>query len=271
MAVNVLVVDDSAFMRRAISKMLEGEPEIVVCGTARNGEEAVTKAKQLRPDVITMDVEMPGMSGLDAVREIMRRSSIPIIMISALTQEGAETTFRALDLGAVDFIAKPDSAYVNISDVARDLVAKVRVFARRGATGRVPPRPKVILPPITEALTPPIAHRRLFDCVAIGTSTGGPVALSRIIPFLPESFPAPIVIVQHMPPGFTRPLAERLNQASKIRVVEGVDGMLLRKGSAIVAPAGRHSRCAARTAATTSRCNYAPKKDARCTCPASTS
>ncbi|HKU67514.1 MAG TPA: response regulator, partial [Candidatus Baltobacteraceae bacterium] len=201
MAVNVLVVDDSAFMRRAISKMLEGEEDIVVCGTARNGEEAVVKAGQLRPDVITMDVEMPGMSGLDAVREIMSRSRIPIIMVSALTQEGAETTFRALDSGAVDFIAKPDAAYVNIKDVARDLVSKVRVFARRGAAGRIAARPKVAMPPLAQAPAPRAVHGALFECVAIGTSTGGPVALSRIVPQLPAQFSTPIVIVQHMPPG----------------------------------------------------------------------
>jgi two-component system chemotaxis response regulator CheB len=239
MSVNVLVVDDSAFMRRAISKMLEAEPGIVVCGTARNGEEAILKAAQLRPDVITMDVEMPGMSGLDAVGEIMSRSHIPIIMVSALTQEGAQTTFRALELGAVDFIAKPDAAYVNIRDVARDLVAKVRVFARRGVPRRNPVRPKVALPPLAEPQSARAVHPAQFECVAIGTSTGGPVALSRIVPQLPAEFAAPIVIVQHMPPGFTRPLADRLNQSSNIEVVEGIDGMVLRKGAAIIAPAGR--------------------------------
>ncbi len=238
MSINVLVVDDSAFMRRALSKMLEGEQGIVVCGTARNGEEAVIKAGQLHPDVITMDVEMPGMSGLDAVREIMSRSNVPIIMVSALTQEGAETTFRALDLGAVDFVAKPDAAYVNIKDVARDLVAKVRVFARRGPARRSP-APKVAMPPLAEAPAPRTQHAALFECVAIGTSTGGPVALSRIVPLLPAAFATPIVIVQHMPPGFTRPLADRLNQSSKISVVEGAEGMVLRKGQAIIAPAGR--------------------------------
>lgn len=237
MGINVLVVDDSAFMRRAISKMLEGEPDIVVCGTARNGEEGVLKAEQLQPDVITMDVEMPGMGGLDAVREITSRADIPIIMVSSLTREGAETTFRALDLGAVDFIAKPDAAYVNISDVARDLVAKVRVFARRGAARRTPPRPKVALPPLSEPVQRP-TRTDLFECVAIGTSTGGPVALSRIVPLLPAAFPAPVVIVQHMPPGFTRPLADRLNQSSKLSVAEGAEGMLVRKGHVIIAPAG---------------------------------
>jgi two-component system chemotaxis response regulator CheB len=237
MAINVLVVDDSAFMRRAISRMLESEPDVVVCATARSGEEAVLKSTQLHPDVITMDVEMPGMGGLDALREIVAHSDIPVIMISSLTQEGAETTFRALELGAVDFIAKPDAAYVNIKDVARDLIAKVRVFARRRGGLRTALRPKVALPPLGENARAALPD--LFECVAIGTSTGGPVALSRIIPQLPASFPVPVVIVQHMPPGFTRPLADRLNQSSQIGVSEGSDGMVLRKGHAVVAPAGR--------------------------------
>jgi two-component system chemotaxis response regulator CheB len=233
MQVNVLVVDDSAFMRRAITKMLEGEAGITVCATARTGEEAVAKAVELRPDVITMDVEMPGMGGLEAVREIMTRRRIPIIMVSSLTREGAETTFRALDLGAMDFIAKPDSAYVNIKDVARDLIAKVRAVARRG-TARRPVR-RTVAPAGTEAP----ARRQAFACVAIGASTGGPVALSRVLPQLPGAFPVPLVIVQHMPPGFTRPLADRLNHAGDLSVVEGADGMALRAGQAIIAPAGR--------------------------------
>lgn len=239
--IRVLVVDDSAFMRRAIAKMLESEPDITVEATARNGDEAIVKAEQLVPDVITMDVEMPGMTGLDAVREIMARRSIPVIMVSSLTREGAETTFRALDAGAVDFIPKPDSAYVNITDVARDLVAKVRVFARRGARPR-PPQPKVVMPPMARIDVPKAKNARQFECVAIGTSTGGPVALSRIIPRIPAEFPLPIIIVQHMPPGFTRPLSERLNAQSAIGVVEGKPGMLMQPGHAIVAPAGKQLR-----------------------------
>ena len=235
MSIKVLVVDDSAFMRRAITKMLESEPEFVVAGTARNGEEAVAKAQALLPDVITMDIEMPGVSGLDAVRHIAATSDVPIIMVSALTQEGAEITFLALELGAVDFIPKPDSAYVNIRDVARELVAKVRVFAGRRASRRGG-RPKVSLPPLLPQSAR--ANRDIFECVAIGTSTGGPVALSHIIPSLPADFPTPIVVVQHMPQGFTRPLADRLNSSSNLTVVEGQDGMVLAKGTVIVAPAG---------------------------------
>jgi two-component system chemotaxis response regulator CheB len=243
MPVNVLVVDDSAFMRRAISKMLESDPEIVVCGTARSGEDAIEKSAELNPDVITMDVEMPGMGGLEAVRHISASQKIPIIMVSALTREGAETTFRALDLGAVDFIPKPDSAYVDIRNVARDLVDKVKVFARRVERRSVRP---LAPPPASERrrlIRPAEAGRsggaQRFECVAIGTSTGGPVALSHIIPRMPADFPVPILIVQHMPVGFTRPLADRLNAQSALDVHEAQAGMVLRPGLVVVARAGQ--------------------------------
>lgn len=241
MAINVLVVDDSAFMRRAITKMLEGEPEIIVCGTARTGEDAIAKAQELHPDVITMDVEMPGIGGLEAVRVISATQRIPIIMVSSLTREGAETTFRALELGAVDFIPKPDSAYVDIRNVARDLIDKVRVFARRTQRRTLKP---LAPPPVTSRAHTAFVERRSrprdnFECVAIGTSTGGPVALSHIVPKLPGDFPAPIVIVQHMPIGFTKPLSERLNSQSALEVREGEEGMILRPGLAIVVPAGK--------------------------------
>jgi two-component system, chemotaxis family, protein-glutamate methylesterase/glutaminase len=243
--INVLVVDDSAFMRRAIATMIESEPDMKVVATARSGEEAISKALQLNPDVITMDVEMPGMGGLEAVRQIVADHRIPIIMCSSLTREGAETTFRALELGAVDFIAKPDAAYVNITDVARDLVAKIRAVSRRGAQ---PAQPIVHAPPPLEEapriVAPPPAPRAprassQYECVAIGTSTGGPVALSHVIPMLPATFPLPVLIVQHMPMGFTRPLADRLNAQSKIAVHEALNGMLLEAGTALVVPSGK--------------------------------
>ena len=244
--IKVLVTDDSAFMRRAITTMIDKEADMEVVATARSGEEAITKALQLNPDVITMDVEMPGMGGLEAVRQIVADHRIPIIMCSSLTHEGAETTFRALELGAVDFIAKPDAAYVNIQDVARDLVAKIRAVSRRGAQPAHPivhtpmpaaERPRIIAPPLRISPLPRSTSK--YACVAIGTSTGGPVALSHVVPVLPANFPVPVLIVQHMPMGFTRPLADRLNAQSKLNVHEAVNGMVLEAGSALVVPSGK--------------------------------
>jgi two-component system chemotaxis response regulator CheB len=241
--INVLVVDDSAFMRRAITKILENEDDIRVVATARSGEEALAKVSQAKPDIITMDVEMPGMGGLEAVRQIVGSQRVPIIMVSSLTRDGAETTFRALELGAVDFIAKPDAAYTNINEVARDLVAKIHTFSRRGAR----PLAALDVAPVTAAAPPapptrPRLVTRNYECVAVGTSTGGPVALAHVIPRLPKTFPTPILIVQHMPVGFTRPLADRLNAQSKLRVIEASDGMILEAGTALVIPSGRQVR-----------------------------
>lgn len=252
--ITVVVTDDSAFMRRAIQKMLEKEPEIRVVGTAASGEEGIAMVERLRPDVVTMDVEMPGIGGLEAARAIVARRGPPIIMVSALTRDGAETTLRALELGAVDFIPKPDSALIDIVNVQRELVEKVKHFGSRGAylraireTARI--QRTALTKPHPAAVPPPRTARRVaaargveFACVAIGTSTGGPVALSQILPKLPAGFPIPIVVVQHMPPGFTRPLAERLDATSKIDVVEGADGMELAAGVAIIAPAGKQLR-----------------------------
>lgn len=238
--ISVLVADDSAFMRRALTSMLEAHGDIKVVATARNGEEAVAKTLALRPDVVTMDVQMPEVDGLEAVRRIAAQGHVPIIMVSALTKAGAETTFKALELGAVDFIAKPDSAYANIDDVAKDLVEKVR-----GCAGRAHPLP--IIPAAAahgRGVEGPAKPRRAarssaYRCVAIGASTGGPVALSQIIPLLPEDFPAAVLVVQHMPVGFTRALAKRLDASSKMRVREGRDGMALEPATATIAPAGK--------------------------------
>lgn len=253
--IRVLVVDDSAFMRRALLKMLENDPGIEVVGMASSGEEAIERVAALRPDVVTMDVEMPGIGGLEAVRTIMQTTPTPIIMVSAVTREGAEETLRALELGALEFIAKPTAAYMDILKVARDLVAKVRAvgLSKRPLTRPMPPPAPAVLPRIGSArppapfaaLPPVMPARRLqtgregYEIVTLGTSTGGPVALSQVIPALPGDLPVPMVVVQHMPPGFTRPLAERLNASSQLTVVEGEEGMPLRAGTAIIAPAGR--------------------------------
>jgi len=241
--ITVVVTDDSAFMRRAIQKMLEKEPEIRVVGTAASGEEGIAMVERLRPDVVTMDVEMPGIGGLEAARTIVERRGPPIIMVSALTRDGAETTLRALEVGAVDFIPKPDSALIDIVNVQRELVEKVKHFGSRRAYLRsVRERTVAPVPPADRLRRTPPPGAGPFACVAIGTSTGGPVALSQILPKLPTGFPIPIVVVQHMPPGFTRPLAERLDASSSIDVVEGVDGMPLEAGTAYIAPAGRQLR-----------------------------
>lgn len=228
--IRVLVTDDSAFMRRAIARMLEGEDDFEIVATAANGEEAVTKARELAPDVVTMDIEMPGFGGLEAIRRILAERAVPVIMVSALTREGAETTLRGLELGAVDFIPKPESAYIDIVKLRNELVEKVRTFGRPAAkTG-------------ARVLRGPAIAPRNFACAVVGASTGGPIALMRIFAGLPSTFSVPIVVVQHMPPGFTKPLAERLSSAGPLEVVEGADGMPLKPGRAILAPAGRHLR-----------------------------
>jgi two-component system chemotaxis response regulator CheB len=235
--ISVLVVDDSAFMRRAIAKILESEKDIRVIGTARNGEEGVAKTLALRPDIVTMDFEMPEVDGLEAVRRIVAHAHIPIIMVSAHTREGAETTFRALELGAVDFVAKPDAAYTNIDDVARDLIEKVRGSTHAHVAPKKPQLRSVSAPDDIGRSSSP--NRPAYRCVAIGASTGGPVALAQILPALPADFPVPVLVVQHMPAGFTAPLAERLDALSSIRVREGRDGMELEPRTVTVAPAGK--------------------------------
>jgi two-component system chemotaxis response regulator CheB len=278
--IRVLIVDDSAFMRRAIAKMLVSEGDISVVGTAATGEEALALQLELQPDVITMDVEMPGIGGLEAARAIIKRHGPPVIMVSAVTREGAETTLRALEIGAVDFIAKPTSSTMDILRVKDDLIEKVRLFGNRArrphktvapaaaaaaapalASSPTATRPVRAVQSVTANGAPATAKRRTapFECVALGTSTGGPVALAVVLPKLPKNFPLPIIIVQHMPPGFTKPLADRLNAASQITVVEGENGMRLAKGTAIIAPAGQQLRLR-RTAAGVEVCLEADVK-----------
>lgn len=255
MAVKVLVVDDSGFFRRRVSEILSADPNIQVVGTATNGREAIDQALALKPDVITMDYEMPMMDGITAVRNIMQRCPTPVLMFSSLTHEGARVTLDALDAGAVDFLPK------NFEDISRNpekvkqmLCEKVHSIARSNrrtapVAAPAPPSapvhaPSALARPATAASsTPPpapaAAKRKSYRLVAIGTSTGGPVALQRVLTQLPANFPAPIVLIQHMPAAFTKAFAERLDKLCRISVKEAEDGDLLRPGLALLAPGGK--------------------------------
>ncbi|MGO1503174.1 MAG: protein-glutamate methylesterase/protein-glutamine glutaminase [Marinobacter sp.] len=259
MTVSVLVVDDSGFFRKRLTEILTSSGQIRVVGVAANGREGVELAESLRPDVITMDYEMPIMDGISAVREIMTKHPVPVLMFSSLTYEGARITLDALEAGAVDFLPK------NFEEIARDggqlqkiLIDRVLDIARSRPASRVsacpPPaapshsRPVAARPPVSSRppvpQTPPRrpsrkSPARHYAVVGIGTSTGGPVALQRVLTALPASFPSPIVLVQHMPASFTPAFAERLNKLCKIEVRQAEDGDVLRPGLAMLAPGGK--------------------------------
>ena len=302
MAVKVLVVDDSGFFRRRVSEILSADPNIQVVGTATNGKEAIDQALALKPDVITMDYEMPMMDGITAVRHIMQRCPTPVLMFSSLTHEGARVTLDALDAGAVDFLPK------NFEDISRNpekvkqlLCEKVHSISRsnrRFSAYRAPapvaaPTPTPTPPP-TPAPAPvnsfagssptprpaaapvpsraaasvpssPAPKRKAYKLVAIGTSTGGPVALQRVLSQLPANFPAPIVLVQHMPAAFTKAFAERLDKLCRISVKEAEDGDILRPGLALLAPGGKQmmidGRGAVKILPGDERLNYKPCVD----------
>jgi two-component system, chemotaxis family, protein-glutamate methylesterase/glutaminase len=238
----VLVVDDSAFARRTITKILERDPRIDVVGTAWDGKEAIDKIPKLKPDVVTMDLNMPNMTGKEAIDVIMRDMPLPVIVISSQNKEIIEETFEALEHGAVDFIVKPSElASDKLFQIQAELIDKVVAIASLKSTVR---HKKIRVPEFHPPIAPPPVARPTstvrIDCVAIGVSTGGPTALYQIIPKLPQDFPAGILIVQHMPPGFTRPLAERMDKNSNIRVKEAENGDEVAPGVALVAPGGYH-------------------------------
>jgi two-component system chemotaxis response regulator CheB len=261
MTVNVLIVDDSSFFRRRLTEMLDGVAGLKVVGTATNGREGVEKAIALKPDVITMDYEMPMMDGITAVREIMAKRPTPILMFSSLTYEGARVTLDSLDAGAVDYLPKNfDEISRNSAELKKRLAERLIEIASAGrrplwsaktAAVVVPPSQPVVAampsaravgaPARTAAPVPskPRAAMKRYGLVAIGTSTGGPVALQTVLTQLPQSFPAPILLIQHMPATFTSAFAERLNGLCKIRVKEAVDGDVLFPGVALLAPGGK--------------------------------
>lgn len=297
MAVKVLVVDDSGFFRRRVSEILSADSTIQVVGTATNGREAIDQALALKPDVITMDYEMPMMDGITAVRNIMQRCPTPVLMFSSLTHEGARVTLDALDAGAVDFLPK------NFEDISRNpekvkqlLCEKVHSIARsnrRFSSAAVAPAPTAASPapaPTSRTAAPvrtsapaapapvrpvtttggstsssPAPRRKAYKLVAIGTSTGGPVALQRVLTQLPANFPAPIVLIQHMPAAFTKAFAERLDKLCRIQVKEAEDGDILRPGLALLAPGGKQmmvdGRGAVKILPGDERLNYKPCVD----------
>ncbi|WP_336366924.1 protein-glutamate methylesterase/protein-glutamine glutaminase [Marinobacter sp. C2H3] len=282
MTVSVLIVDDSGFFRKRLTEILSASGKIRVVGAASNGREGVEMAEKLRPDVITMDYEMPVMDGITAVREILRRRPVPVLMFSSLTYEGARVTLDALEAGAVDFLPK------NFEEIARSFSQLQTILVQRvldvagsrpgggGASSSAPrspspapeprpplghnaagssrpeparpesarrppatPRPESPAPTADVPRRSPSRAPRHYSVVAIGTSTGGPVALQRVLTALPASFAAPIVLVQHMPASFTPAFAERLNKLCRIEVRQAEDGDVLRPGLALLAPGGK--------------------------------
>ncbi|MFH0924495.1 MAG: chemotaxis response regulator protein-glutamate methylesterase [bacterium] len=232
--IKVLVVDDSAFMRKALSKMLSSDASIEVIDTATNGKEAIDKINKLHPDVVTLDVEMPYMDGLTALKHIMKESPLPVLMVSSVTEEGAKITLEALELGAVDFIPKELSlASLDIFKVEKQLVEKVKAISKvtvnRSALKKNTLSPKIKI----------LSEKSRVEVIAIGTSTGGPAAIQEILTKLPADLPASILIVQHMPATFTATFAKRLNELCTLEVNEAQGGEELAHGAVYIAPGGK--------------------------------
>jgi two-component system chemotaxis response regulator CheB len=235
--IRVLVVDDSALMRKLIPKMLERDASIQVVDTAMDGSFALAKIEELKPDVITLDLEMPRMNGTETLREITRKYRIPVIVVSAHTTAGASATFKALALGALDFIAKPaDAASAHMDEIAAELIAKIKAAAS-GKVGAVP-----VMTHVPQTAKQPRPHTAPTRIVAIGISTGGPNTLQYVLAQLPADFPGAILVVQHMPEGFTEMFARRLNDTCAIEVKEARSGDLLAAGRALICPGNRHMR-----------------------------
>lgn len=237
--IRVLIVDDSAFMRTALTRMISRHPDLQVVSTARCASDAFEKIAVFDPDVVTLDVAMPGLDGLATLRSIMQQFPRPVIMVSAATEKDAQVTFDALGAGAFDYVPKQMSATsLDITHIRTDLVAKIRAAAHSQSTHRSATRGRK--PPGSRAPDTQPSPSAIPAVVAIGVSTGGPKALEQILPRFPRDFPVPILIVQHMPVGFTRPFAQRLDSLCAIAVHEAVQRELIRPGVAYIAPAGLH-------------------------------
>jgi len=235
----IFVVDDSAFIRKALARVLSTEPSFRLVGTAVSGSEAVAKVPAADPDLVTLDVAMPGMDGQQVLRALLRwKPTLKVVMLSVHTRDGAEATIEALGAGAVDFIDKSSFNVMDLDTFRREVVDKLKIW---GSDGHVVPAGDGAGGPAGDQSAQLAAGERCELCV-IGASTGGPHALQRILERLPAEFPMPLAIVQHMPVGFTRPFADRLNGLSRLQVSEASEGDRLRPGKALLAPAGRHLR-----------------------------
>ena len=252
--IRVMVVDDSALVRKIATDILSADPEITVAATAATAEFALGKLDRERPDVITLDLEMPGMGGLEAIRKIMSVRPTPIIVMSAHAQKGAELTLQALEAGAVDFVLKPSNSLSGgIPAIARELTEKVKDAARiilapppqslstpLEAPAEPAPTEPAQAPAVSAPVVAPFMDGEACDLVAIGTSTGGPVALKTVLSLLPGDFPVGLVVVQHMPPVFTKAFAERLDSCCAVRVKEAENGDPILPGRVLIAPGNWH-------------------------------
>ncbi len=236
--VRVLVVDDSALMRKLIPQILATDNSIQVVGTAMDGNFGLKKIAELKPQVVTLDLEMPGMGGLDMLKEIMRHHRIPVIVVSSHSTEGASVTLKALSIGAFDFVAKPSDVSARMPEIAAELISKIKAAAMsRGVNIR-----SYTTATAPQAKATPDNRVRPTRVVAIGISTGGPQALQYVLPQLPKDFPGTILIVQHMPEGFTEMFSRRLDEICAISVKEAQSGDLLLAGRALICPGSRHMK-----------------------------
>jgi len=234
--IKVLVVDDSAFMRKVLTDILSDTSKIEVVGTAKNGQDALEQIRILKPDIVTLDVEMPVMDGITALKHIVNELKIPVVMLSSLTQAGADLTIEALEIGAVDFITKPTSIFkINTDEIKNSLIEKIMEASKVSVT-----RVSRIKRNVVKTRTPQEFKRsnKIRNIVAIGTSTGGPRALQSVVPQIPGDIEGAVLIVQHMPVGFTKSLADRLNSMSEIEIKEAEHGDILKPGCGYLAPGG---------------------------------
>lgn len=234
--IKVLVVDDSAFMRKVITDILQSDSSINVVDTAKDGKEAIQKIADLKPDVVTLDVEMPVLDGLSCLKQILKNSFMPVVMLSSLTMDGADATIRALEDGAVDFITKPTNIFdMKAEEKKQEIIDKVKIAKKANKIKREP-----IIDIPTRKKSEFTKSSNMKTIVAIGTSTGGPKALQSVIPLIPGDAPAAYLVVQHMPPGFTKSLADRLNTMSEATVKEAENGELIKPGTVYIAPGDYH-------------------------------